>query len=430
MNRCNCCDCSTFNYCSLVHYWQMNAIRCRGPTGDTGPTGWTGPQGAIGDTGPTGWTGPQGATGDTGPTGPALFTLTTTNTNITITPNSVTKNLNTGSSTPDAYTEELYPYNAVFLTFAVTKPTLGSGNLTTCALQTTLVSTTYPYGFNFDDTNFYYLYNNTGIPTSLGLYNSTDIFSIIISAYNATWYQNGILVHTEPLIIGSSLFAYFAMSEALLPGETSVRNIAFGYLCSGPTGWTGPTGSQGPTGLIGPQGETGDTGPTGWTGPQGPTGSSLGIQYYGNFGDTGAQAATGTAPNNATIVRLNSTFLSSGISIANDGSGVPNQITFSVGGTYTITFSLQLTGGGGSNPQAYVWLRKNGSNIANSAFTVTVPSNTNYLFNSSFFVGVTAGQYVEIAWGPTNINITLLSTAATGVVPEIPSANVTVSLVS
>jgi hypothetical protein len=72
-----------------------------------------------------------------------------------------------------------------------------------------------------------------------------------------------------------------------------------------------------------------------------------------------------------------------------------------------------------------VWLAKNGTAIAASSTSITVPKAAdggNAFFASVFYVTVTAGQYVEIMWLPENVAVTIEHTAAGAIAPAIPSA--------
>lgn len=142
------------------------------------------------------------------------------------------------------------------------------------------------------------------------------------------------------------------------------------------------------------------------------------ISAYSSVDQTGSVSA-------GTAVRFGSTSLSSGISIANDGSGNPTRITFTAAGTYMIAPSIQVKNSDSSDHDATFWFAKNGSNIANSATVVTVPKAADggaAYFQIVFYEQVTAGQYVEVYWLPENVGVTLEHTASGAIAPAIPSA--------
>lgn len=126
----------------------------------------------------------------------------------------------------------------------------------------------------------------------------------------------------------------------------------------------------------------------------------------------------------ATAVIIGTTSISSGISIANNGSGNPTRITFAAAGTYAIMPSVQIANSGGSDYDATFWFRKNGTDIAASATILTVPKASDggaAFFQIVFYETVTAGQYVELMWLPENTSVTLDYIAAGAIAPAIPS---------
>jgi len=126
----------------------------------------------------------------------------------------------------------------------------------------------------------------------------------------------------------------------------------------------------------------------------------------------------------ATAIKLESTVFSSGISIANDGSGNPTRITFAVAGTYALAPSIQFKNTDSNDHDATFWFRKNGTNIANSASVVNVPkaADGGAMFSQIvFYEQVTAEQYIEIMWLPENAAVTIDFTAAGAIAPAIPS---------
>jgi hypothetical protein len=128
-----------------------------------------------------------------------------------------------------------------------------------------------------------------------------------------------------------------------------------------------------------------------------------------------------------TAVIISTTVISTGISMATNGTAL-TRITFAAAGTYAIMPSLQLANSDTSNHNATVWFRKNGTNISNSSTVVTVPKladGGNTFFQIVFYEQVTAGQYIEIYWQPTNTSVTLDAIAATATAPAAPSVILT-----
>jgi hypothetical protein len=143
------------------------------------------------------------------------------------------------------------------------------------------------------------------------------------------------------------------------------------------------------------------------------------ISAYSNTDQTGSTTV-------ATPVKLENTVTSptAGITIVNNGSGNPTRITFAAAGTYMIAPNIQFANSGGADYNANVWFRKNGTDIANSNTVVNVPKAADggsHFFQIVLYETVTAGQYVEVMWLPTNVALTLDYIAAGAIAPATPS---------
>lgn len=126
----------------------------------------------------------------------------------------------------------------------------------------------------------------------------------------------------------------------------------------------------------------------------------------------------------ATAAIIGTTSISSGISVANNGSGNPTRVTFAAAGTYAIMPSVQIANSGGSDYDVSFWFRKNGTDIAASTTVLTVPKASDggqAFFQIVFYEQVTAGQYVELMWLPENTAVTLDYIAAGSIAPAAPS---------
>lgn len=151
-----------------------------------------------------------------------------------------------------------------------------------------------------------------------------------------------------------------------------------------------------------------------------PYASLSGRAYISAYSNTDQTGNTGAA----TAVKIENTDFSSGISMTNNGSGNPTRITFAAAGTYMIAPSLQFANSDTANHNVNVWFRENGTDIAASNTVVNVPKAAdggNTFFQIVVYVQVTAGQYVEIMWLPTNTAVTLDYIAAGAIAPAAPS---------
>lgn len=142
---------------------------------------------------------------------------------------------------------------------------------------------------------------------------------------------------------------------------------------------------------------------------------------YGSFFDTTDQTAG--AINTAYAMTFNSTDLSFGVTIGSPTSRVyvdrPN--------VYNIQFSAQLINTAGGAHDAWIWLRKNGTNVANTATGLRVEgNNTQDVAAWNFLLQMNAGDYFELMWEVSDTALSLHTTAATAVHPAIPSIILTV----
>ena len=155
------------------------------------------------------------------------------------------------------------------------------------------------------------------------------------------------------------------------------------------------------------------------------------VPKYGSFYDTTTQTTIG---NETLPMKLNTTDVAatSGFSIANDTLGRPTRITTTATGVYNLQFSAQLhkTSGGGAT-QIYIWFRRDGVDLVDSATTLTLANNGDLLVAAwNYFIDLTTGQYVEIMWRASAANIEIQRNTTIPSVPGIPSVIATISRIS
>jgi uncharacterized protein (DUF736 family) len=143
---------------------------------------------------------------------------------------------------------------------------------------------------------------------------------------------------------------------------------------------------------------------------------------YGSFYDTTDQTAA--AINTAYAMTFNSTDLSKGVYI-----GAPtSRIYVDTHNIYNIQFSAQLINAAGGAHNAWIWLRKNGADVTNSATTVRVQGNNTELVAAwNFLLSMNAGDYFELMWEVSDVSVSLFNDPATAVHPAIPSVILTVT---
>jgi len=121
----------------------------------------------------------------------------------------------------------------------------------------------------------------------------------------------------------------------------------------------------------------------------------------------------------ATAVTFNTDLTGTGVSVVSS-----TQVTFAAAGTYMLAPSIQFANSAAADHTATIWFRKNGTNIANSATIISIPKLADggaAVFSLSFFDTVTAGQYIEMMWLPSNIAVTIEHTAIGAIAPAVPS---------
>ena len=152
-----------------------------------------------------------------------------------------------------------------------------------------------------------------------------------------------------------------------------------------------------------------------------PFASMTGRAYIATHSDTDQTGSTSAS----TAVKFETTDLSQGITVANNGSGNPTRITFAAAGVYSIATRLQFNNSDSSDHDVTVWGAKNGTNISASGTVVTVPKAADggsVFFQIVFYLQVAANDYVEALWLPENTSVTLNYIAAGAIAPSVPSA--------
>ncbi len=110
---------------------------------------------------------------------------------------------------------------------------------------------------------------------------------------------------------------------------------------------------------------------------------------------------------------------------ANGVSMVSNsRMTFENAGVYSTTFSAQFQCSSGADT-AWVWLKKNGTNVAESATKITMANNTSQTMTVNFVNELVANDYLEIAWQNNSGNAVIIAENASGNVPAIPAVILT-----
>ena len=143
---------------------------------------------------------------------------------------------------------------------------------------------------------------------------------------------------------------------------------------------------------------------------------------YGSFYDTTDQTAA--VINTAYAMTFNSTDLSAGVTI-----GTPtSRVYVDTHNVYNIQFSAQFVNTAGGSHNAWIWLRKNGTDVANSTTTLRLQGNNAETVAAwNFLLDMNAGDYFELMWEVSDLAVSLFADPASAVHPAIPSIILTVT---
>lgn len=148
------------------------------------------------------------------------------------------------------------------------------------------------------------------------------------------------------------------------------------------------------------------------------------MQYYGVFVKSTDQSPA--AINTEYLLTFDSTEISNGVSI-----GTPtSRIVVPASGLYRLDANLQLTSGSSSSKNVWVWFKKNGTAIPNSARLVTSDLNNGYIpLAMQEPVSLAANDYIELAFASDSTAVTVDNVAATAFAPSAPAVILSVTQV-
>jgi hypothetical protein len=169
-------------------------------------------------------------------------------------------------------------------------------------------------------------------------------------------------------------------------------------------------------------------GQAGGGGGGGGGGGSIG--YYGSFYDmTDQPLASITA---AQPIAIGQTAEAIGVSITS-----ANRVLFANAGTYSLTFSIQLTNLANALAKAIVWVKKNGVDYADSATELDLPARKSagvpnrQVLTINYVATAAAGDYVQVFWAGDSLDLKVESLPAgtSPVYPAVPSIILTATQV-
>jgi hypothetical protein len=147
-------------------------------------------------------------------------------------------------------------------------------------------------------------------------------------------------------------------------------------------------------------------------------------KYYGEFTKTTDQ--TPAAINTAYALTFDNTEIANGVAIGTPAS----RIVAPESGLYQFDVTIQVTSGNTSAKNVWLWFRKNGTDVANSARIVTININNGYVpVSLAEFFSLAASDYIEIMFAADNTNVTIDNVASTAFAPAAPAIVLAVSQV-
>jgi hypothetical protein len=164
-----------------------------------------------------------------------------------------------------------------------------------------------------------------------------------------------------------------------------------------------------------------------WLGEFGKPDILQGVFSYGSWYSTVDQTAS--AINTAYIMTVNNKDYQEGISVKDS-----SKFTVDYDATYNLQFSAQLQhrtgGGGGPGDNIWIWLKKNGNNVANSATKLYIPTGKYQVAAWNFIVKLKKNDYVQLAWSTDTTDMAIEANGASGPTPAVPSLIVTMNQIA
>lgn len=143
---------------------------------------------------------------------------------------------------------------------------------------------------------------------------------------------------------------------------------------------------------------------------------------YGSFASTATQTLGGGST--ATSVTYDAISARFGVGLTTASRAQPGA------GVYLVAITVHADKTAGGDSIVYLWLRKNGADVANTLVTARVQgSNAEAVLSTNHVFALGAEDYVEAMWASDSANVILGATAATGFSPAGPSAILTITQV-
>lgn len=145
-------------------------------------------------------------------------------------------------------------------------------------------------------------------------------------------------------------------------------------------------------------------------------------KYYGEFTKTTDQVPA--LADTAYALTFDNTETAEGVSIGSPAS----RIVVVQSGLYQFDATIQISSQNSNPKNIWLWFRKNGADIANTARLVTININNGYVpMALAEFFSLAANDYIELMFASNDTGITVDNVAATAFAPAAPAVVLAVS---
>jgi hypothetical protein len=290
--------------------------------------------------------------------------------------------------------------------FAI-QPTNTGGTSVGGIVYTKAASNSTNTSFTYDSTNTSAIFisgsSNVGIRT-----NTPNSASLHVSGNVWATSYTGSLLGTASFAVSSSR----AVTSSFALTSSYASNGGVTQLLAGPNITLSPTNGLGQITVSSTSGGGGFNTATG---------------SYGSFYDTTTQ--TNPVGNIPRSMSLDTTDITNGVSVSGSTNPFNTYIKTENAGVYNIQFSAQLDKTDSGADEIVIWLRKNGTDLTDTATTITLTGNNDKQVAAwNWFVNSAANDYYQIIWQSADTNVRLVAEPQDGH-PGIPSVIVTANRV-
>jgi len=291
--------------------------------------------------------------------------------------------------------------------FAI-QPTNTGGTSVGGIVYTKAASNSTNTSFTYDSTNTSAIFisgsSNVGIRT-----NTPNSASLHVSGNVWATSYTGSLLGTASFAVSSSR----AVTSSFALTSSYASNGGVTQLLAGPNITLAPTNGLGQVTISSTSGGGGFNTATG---------------SYGSFYDTTTQ--TNPVGNIPRSMSLDTTDITNGVSVSGSTNPFNTYIKTENAGVYDIQFSAQVEKTDSGTDEIVIWLRKNGTDLTDTATTITLSGNNDKQVAAwNWFVNSAANDYYQIIWISADTGMRLLAEPISGTHPGIPSVIVTANRV-